>query len=117
MVRVMVRMCVHRWCAPPTLTVISTGCVHPHHNHHHDHHHHHHHDHHHHHHHDHHHHDHYQDHRKCPEPTVCDALDFPRSQSLIGPVTYYVAEALSDTIRAGENPNRNPKRKPKEATP
>lgn len=48
---------------------------------------------------------------------MCDALDFPRNQPLLGPVTYYAAEALADTMRASENPHRSPKLKPKEVTP
>lgn len=88
-----------------------------HHDHHRDHHDHH--DHHHGHHHDHSHdhdHDHHH-HRRCPPPTVCDPLDFPRVHALLGPTNYYVAEEVAALILATENPNRKSKKKPKEAPP
>lgn len=49
--------------------------------------------------------------------TVFDTLDFPRSPAIVGPISYYVSEALAALVRASENPDRDPSLKPKEATP
>merc|ERR1712192_15802 len=55
--------------------------------------------------------------KEFPPAHVCEALDFPRPSALLGPVNYYVGEAVSSILKASENPNRKPKRKPKEAGP
>lgn len=55
--------------------------------------------------------------KRFPPANLSDALDFPRPSALLGPVNYHVGEAVSSTLKASENPNRNPKRKPEEATP